>query len=117
MRRQSPENAYRQYLSRKTFEVWLEKLLIRDGDIVKRLRPLWILSPRRFENRLSRMELKGLNVYKVHRTGLLFYFIKSSPRKMRYCILSGEGTDISRYLAAGWRVVHSSSERFWLPGA
>jgi hypothetical protein len=112
----APENAYLQYLRHKTFETWLEKLLIRDGDIVKRIRPLWILSPRGFEKWLARMELKGLNVYKIHRTGFLFYFIKSAPRNIRYCIVNSEGEDISHFLEGGWRVVYSSVGRFWRQG-
>jgi hypothetical protein len=112
----APEKAYLQYLRHKTFEAWLEKLLIRDGDIVKRLRPLWILSPRGFEKWLSRMELKGLNVYKINKTGFLFYFIKNSPRNIRYCVVNSEGEDISRFLEGGWQVVYSSAGRFWRQG-
>ena len=103
-----PEYAYRQFISHKTFEEWLEKLLIKDGDIFKRFRPLWFISPRGFENWLSRMERHGLNVYKVHKSGALFYFIKSSPRKIRYCVISSEGDGVSQFIENGWQVVYST---------
>lgn len=104
-----PERVYRQYLKNKTFERWLEKLLIREGDILLRFRPLWILLPRSLENWLGRREAAGFNLYKVGGAGMLFYFVKASPRAMCYCVVNSEGEDISRALAAGWNVAYSSS--------
>lgn len=109
---QTPEKAYRQYLRHKTFEDWLEKLLIRDGDIVRRTCLFWISSQHGLEKWLARMESKGFNVYKVHKTGMLFYFIKSAPRSIRYCVVNSEGEDISQYLQTGWRVVYTSGGKF-----
>lgn len=105
----APQQAYHQFLMHKTFEDWLEKLLIRGGDIIKRFRPFWVLSPHSFEKWLASMEEKGYNVYKVHKTGLIFYFIKNAPKKLNYCIVNSEGEDISHFLNSGWKIVYSSS--------
>lgn len=110
------ENAYWQFLRHKTFEVWLEKLLIKDGDIRKKFRPFWFISPRRLENWLSRMESRGLNIYKVHKSGTLFYFIKGAPRSIKYCMINCEGGNISQYIENGWQVVYLSAGRFGLFG-
>lgn len=104
-----PVRVYRQYLKNKTFERWLEKLLIREGDIVLRFRPLWILLPRRLEKWLERREAAGFNLYKVGSAGMLFYFVKASPRAMCYSVVNSEGEDISLALAAGWNVAFSTS--------
>lgn len=104
-----PEIAYRQFLARKTFEKWLEKLLIRDGDIIKRIRPLWMMTPRALEKWLVKMETRGLNLYRIHNTGMLFYFVKNAPRKIKYCIVSNNSGKIARCLADGWQIVYSTS--------
>lgn len=100
-----PENAYRQYIRHKTFEGWLEKLLIKDGDILMRFMPLWLLTPRGFENWLGRMEKRGFNVYKVHRSGTLYYFIKGASRSVRYCLANSEGGTVARLMAEGWQML------------
>ena len=108
----APERAYRQFLTHKTFEAWLEKLLIKDGDIRKKFCPLWLMTPRGLESWLSRMESRGLNVYKVHKSGTLFYFIKGAPRNIKYCMINCEGGNISQYIEKGWQVVYSTTGRF-----
>lgn len=110
----APQKAYRQFLVHKTFEGWLEKLLIREGDIIKKFRPLWILSPHRFENWLSSMEKKGFNVYKVHKSGIMFYFIKTAPRDLSFCIVNSEGEDVIEFLKEGWKIVYSSGDFLFL---
>jgi Protein of unknown function (DUF2812). len=105
------ENAYRQFLNHKTFESWLERLLIKGGDITKRFCPLLIISPRELENWLSRMERRGYNVYKVHKTGAVFYFIKGAPRSVRYCVVNYEDEGISAYLSSGWQIVYTTTGR------
>lgn len=106
------QKAYHHFLKNKTFETWLEKLLIKDGDIIKRFKPFWILSPRAFEKWLMRMEKKGLNIYKIHKSGVLLYFIKNAPRKICYYVINSEGEDVSSYLDGGWRIVYSSTGKF-----
>lgn len=106
------ENAYRQSVRKKTFENWLEKLLIKDGDIIKKLRPMALVSAVGLEKWLSRMESRGFNVYKVHKSGQLYYFTKGTPRKIRYCVVSSEGDNISRCAADGWQVIYSNVGHF-----
>lgn len=105
------ENAYRQFLNHKTFEAWLEKLLIKEGDITKRFRPLLLMSPRELENWLCRMEKHGYNVYKVHPSGAVFYFIKGAERSIRYCVVNYENRGISEYLENGWQIVFTTTGR------
>lgn len=102
------ENAYRQFVSYKTFERWLEKLLIKEGDITKRLKIMWLMTPRGLENWLARMEHKGLNLYKIGKSGAVFYFTKGSPRSVRYCVINSEGGNLEQCEKDGWRVVYSS---------
>ena len=106
------EKAYRQFINHKTFETWLEKLLIKDGDISKKLLPLWFMSPRSFENKITVMEQRGLNVYKVHKSGMLFYFTKSAPRNAKYYVINGGDGNISSFIKDGWQVVYSSGKIF-----
>jgi hypothetical protein len=108
----APVNAYKQFLNHKTFETWLEKLLIKDGDIIKRFRSLWLMTPRGLETWLSRMEQRGFNVYKVHKSGALFYFTKGTPRNVRYCVINSEGGNIARCIEGGWQVVYSTAGLF-----
>lgn len=107
----APETAYHQFLNRKTFERWLEKLLIKDGDIIKRFRPFLLLTPSSLEKWLFKMEIRGFNLYKIHKSGALFYFVKSTPRKIKYCVVSNESGNVARFIAAGWQVVFSTSWR------
>lgn len=105
------ENAYRQFVSHKTFERWLEKLLIKDGDIVKRHRVIWLMTPRGLENWLTCMERKGYNLYKIARSGAVFYFVKSSPRNIKYCVINSEGGNLEQCEENGWQVIYSTVGR------
>jgi hypothetical protein len=105
------EKAYRQFISHNTFERWLEKLLIKDGDISKKILPLWFMSPRKFEREISDMERRGLNIYKVHKSGMMFYFTKGTPRNVKYCVVSNVSS-VSNFIGKGWRVIYSSGKKF-----
>lgn len=107
-----PVKAYRQFISYKTFETWLEKLLIKDGDIVKRFYPIWLSTPHGVEKRLERMESRGYNAYKIHKSGLLVYFTKGKPRKISYYVISGDSSLITRCIEDGWQVVYSGEATF-----
>lgn len=102
-----PIKAYRQFISYKTFEGWLEKLLIKDGDIVKRFHSLWLSTPHGFEKWLERMERRGYSAYKIHKSGILVYFTKGKPRNISYCVISGDSALLARCIEEGWQVFYS----------
>lgn len=107
-----PVKAYRQFISYKTFETWLEKLLIKDGDIVKRFHSLWLSTPHGVEKWLEKMESRGYNAYKIHKSGLIVYFTKGKPRNISYCVISGDTSLIARCIEDGWQVVYSGEAIF-----
>lgn len=112
----SPEYAaYKKFLTHRTFEGWLEKLLLKDGDIIKKIHPIWFYSPRGFEHWLFKMEQSGYNLYKVNKNGMLFYFTKNASRKIKYCILNdslGGCENTQRCLGDGWSIVYSNGGFF-----
>lgn len=107
-----PIKAYRQFISYKTFETWLEKLLIKDGDIVKRFHSLWLSTPSGLEKWLEKMESRGYNAYKIHKSGFMVYFTKGKPRNISYCVISGDTSLVARCIEDGWQVVYSAEAIF-----
>lgn len=106
---------YKRTINKYIFENWIERLLIKDGDIVRRFWPFWFLSPDHFEKRLEHMEKRGYNIYKITKSGLIFYFIKGNPKDVKYCIvgIGGESIDeIKVYLEKGWNIIFSTSGQF-----
>lgn len=43
-------------------------------------------SPDKLEQWLEAMEMKGFNLYKVGKSQITFFFVKASPRKVKYCV-------------------------------
>ncbi|WP_246313937.1 DUF2812 domain-containing protein [Paenibacillus foliorum] len=75
-------------------------------------------APDKLEKWLEAMEEHGLNLYRVGKTGTVFYFIMGSPRKVSYCAdyqnIADEGYfDIHR--DAGWKstFISTSSIQKW----
>lgn len=50
----------------------------------KRIKLAWFYSPDNLERYLENMELKGYNLCKVGKLGIVFTFIKGTPRKVKY---------------------------------
>ena len=109
----NPEYAiYRHYLRNMTFENWLEKLLISEGDIVPHFKPFWFLAPDKFENWVELMELKGMNFYRIDKTGTIVYFIKGHSRTIKYYVVGNFKNDLDdtkQLLENEWKIVYSTS--------
>lgn len=107
-----PIKEYHRFISSKTFEDWLEKLLIKDGDIFKRIHVIWFFTPKEIEKWLAKMQAKGYSVYKIHKSGTMFYFTKGVPKKTAYAVITGESANIASCIENGWQVVFSGAGLF-----
>ena len=89
-----------------------EKQLKRSGQIVVKRKLGWMYSPDRLEKWLETMERVGYNLYRVSKSGTVFYFIIGSPRKVSYCADYQNFSDESYYdmhREAGWNSAFISS--------
>jgi len=90
-----------------------ERELRRSGRLVKKMKLGWMYGPDKLENWLEQMEEQGYHLYRINKLGVMFYFTKGSPRKVRYVAdyqnLSDE-TYFNIHMDAGWkREFHSFS--------
>lgn len=88
-----------------------EKLLRREKKLVRKFRIGWYLSPDMTEKYVEEMERKGWNFYRFDKMGHTFFFIKGSPRNVRFAV--DYQNDISdEYLLsnmeAGWKLQFKS---------
>lgn len=89
-----------------------EKQLKRSGQLIVKRKFGWMYAPDKLEKWLEAMEEHGCNLYRVGKTGTVFYFSMGSPRKVSYCAdyqnIADEGYfDIHR--DAGWKSVFIST--------
>lgn len=88
-----------------------EKQLKRSGQMVVKRKLAWMYAPDKLEKWLETMEEKGLNLYRVSRTGTTFYFMEGKSRKVSYCADYQNISD-ERYFDfhrdAGWKSVFLS---------
>ncbi|QKE72014.1 DUF2812 domain-containing protein [Arthrobacter citreus] len=88
-----------------------EKQLKFSGSMIVKRKFGWMYAPDQLEKWLVNMEELGFNLYRVGKTGTVFYFIKGEPRKVSYCAdyqnISNEGYfDIHK--EAGWKNIFTS---------
>lgn len=88
-----------------------EKQLRREKKLVRRIRMGWHFSPDITEKYVEQMERKGWNFYRFSKLGHTFFFIKGSPRNVRFAV--DYQNDISdEYLLsnmeAGWKLQFKS---------
>ncbi|WP_335871730.1 DUF2812 domain-containing protein [Bacillus sp. 2205SS5-2] len=69
----------------KKFDKKTEKQMKRSGELVLIRKIGWMYSPDKLELWLESMEKKGLNLYRVSKTGTAFIFKKGKPRYISYC--------------------------------
>ncbi|AZB43140.1 DUF2812 domain-containing protein [Bacillus sp. FJAT-42376] len=62
-----------------------EKQLIKIGEILVERKIGWMYSPDRLEKWLEKKEREGFRLYRVSKSGTVFYFKKGKPRQIRYC--------------------------------
>lgn len=89
-----------------------EKQLRRSGQLIVKRRFGWMYAPDKLEKWLEEMEEQGLNLYRVSRTGTVFYFTIGSPRKVSYCADYQNITDegyFEIHKDAGWKRVFTSN--------
>ncbi|TXK73852.1 DUF2812 domain-containing protein [Paenibacillus sp. N3.4] len=89
-----------------------EKQLRRSGQLIVKRKFGWMYAPDKLEKWIEAMEEHGLNLYRVGKTGTVFYFTMGSPRKVSYCAdyqnIADEGYfDI--HSDAGWKSVFIST--------
>lgn len=85
------------------------KQLRRSGQIVVRRKYAWTYAPDKLEKWLETMEVNGLNLYYVGKTGSTFYFKKGTPRKVSYCADYQNYVDEAYYAFhrdAGWESIY-----------
>ncbi|EFU40686.1 hypothetical protein PVOR_17479 [Paenibacillus vortex V453] len=92
-----------------------EKWLMRSGQLVVKRRIAWMYAPDKLEKWLEAMEEQGLNLFRVGKTGTVFYFKIGSPRKISYCADYQNNTDESYFdihRDAGWESAYVSTSSF-----
>lgn len=81
------------------------------GQLVTRRKWAWMYAPDKLEQWLEKMEEQGYNLYRVSKTGTLFYFTKGHPRKISYCAHYGNTATPSQldiYRDSGWKSSYTS---------
>jgi hypothetical protein len=92
------------------------KKLKREKKLVRKMRPGWFYSPDKYEQWLEEMESKGFNLVKMSKIGNSFYFIKGSPRNMKYHVdyqLKKNPTYFKVNEESGWKLFFTSVSRFF----
>ncbi|GAA3413676.1 DUF2812 domain-containing protein [Paenibacillus hodogayensis] len=89
-----------------------EKRLRRSGQLIVKRRLGWMYAPDKLEKWLEAMEEQGLNLYRVGKTGTVFYFTTGNPRKVSYCAdyqnIADEGY-FYIHRDAGWKSAFTSN--------
>lgn len=96
-------------LMRKHYRTRLEAPTTFAGLIVKR-RFGWVYSPDKLEQWLGEMEEQGLALVFIR--GISFYFARSRPREIKYCVDYQVMTDNQYYLnhtEAGWTLLYTTA--------
>lgn len=91
-----------------------EKEMLKTKQLVRRIRIAWTYEPDKTEKWLEAMESKGFNLYRLSRLGSTFYFMKGTPRRMKYSIdyqNKAQGQYFAINKEAGWKLVFTSPTR------
>ena len=91
-----------------------EKEMLKTKRLVRRIRIAWTYEPDKIEKWLETMESKGFNLYRLSRLGNTFYFVKGTPRRMKYSIdyqNKAQGQYFAINKEAGWKLVFTSPTR------
>ncbi len=92
-----------------------EKALAKSNKMIRRIRLAWIYSPDKIENWLEDMESEGYNLYRMSKLGNSFFFIKDTPRKIKYVVDYQNKTGASYFTInteCGWKLIFTSLSRF-----
>ena len=91
-----------------------EKQMLKDGRMMKKLRPGWFYAPDKAEKTVEKLAEEGWRFYRFNPLGTVFYFIKSEPHKIKFVVdYQNEATD-EYFLSAkddGWKLEFTSMSR------
>lgn len=85
------------------------------GQPIRKLKVGWMYAPDKLEKWLEGMEARGYQLYRVDSLGIIFYFVKGEPRKVRYQADYQRNIDrgyLTIHEDAGWKIVFGSSSIF-----
>lgn len=88
-----------------------EKQLKSSGQLIVKRKLGWMYAPDRLEKWLEGMEEEGYNLYRVSKTGTVFYFIRGKSRKVSYCTDLRNNTDSNYFdihADGGWASLYVS---------
>ncbi|MFZ7943553.1 DUF2812 domain-containing protein [Neobacillus sp. 19] len=83
-----------------------EKEYKQSGRLIRKRKLGWMYAPDKLEQWLEKMEDEGYHLYRVSKTGTLFYFLKGHSRKISYCADYQNISDESYFdihQDAGWK--------------
>lgn len=92
-----------------------ERILRKDGKVIKKIKLGWFYSPDITEEWLENMELKGYNLYRMSRLGNIFYFMKGEPRNVKYSLdfqITVNDSYFEFHRSSGWNMIFTSYSNF-----
>ncbi|UTR10405.1 DUF2812 domain-containing protein [Evansella sp. LMS18] len=92
-----------------------ETSLKKEGKLVVKRYFGWKYAPDKLEKRLEEMEAKGFQLYRISWSGISFYFLSGSPRRVSYNTEFQNMPDersAGMHKEAGWKQAYSSASTF-----
>ncbi len=88
-----------------------EKQMLKNKTMIAKVKPGWFYSPDKGEGYVEQMERDGWNFYRFDKIGVTFYFVKGTPRKVKFVVdyqddISDEYLSVNR--EAGWKLQFKS---------
>lgn len=91
-----------------------EKAMLKSGEMMKKSPYLWIAAPDKAEEMVEKLALEGWRFYRFDKMGQTFYFIKSQPCRLKFCVdyqkeISDEYINLTK--EEGWKLEFLSVTR------
>ena len=91
-----------------------EKEMLRSGTMMKKTPYTWIAAPDKAEEMVEKLALEGWKFYRLDKIGSTFYFIKSEPCRLKFCVdyqkeISDEYISLTK--DEGWKLEFMSVTR------
>lgn len=91
-----------------------EKQMLKDGRMIKKVPLGWFYAPDKAEEMVEKMASEGWKFYRFNESGMIFYFVKSEPCRIKFVVdYQNEATE-EYFLAAkddGWKLEFTSITR------
>ncbi len=84
-----------------------EKQMLKSGEMKKKYTSTWICAPDKAEAWIEKMAAEGWKFYRLSKWGDCFYFVKSEPCKLKFCVDYQKQLDdeyISSVKDGGWKL-------------